>query len=607
MSVGNTNENGNGARSNFNWQNRMLQATAATASATAALATEATLQQVLLALQDGSEYEVLLVSDTGNANLVVRQVTTYDTAQGILNPPVYFRLDGTAYTPIGPLAYVTSGAVTNDGTFATPALQSAGNTSLSSIDTKTPSLGQALAAASVPVVLTAAQLATLTPVSGGATAALQTSGNTSLSSIDGKTPALGQALAAASVPVVLTAAQLATLTPVTSVTVTQATGTNLHAVVDSGTITSITNALPSGTNILGKTGIDQTTPGTTNNVSISTAAKGATTTGTPTSRQKSADVQALDVQIVDASGVQITTFGSSSLTSVIPGTGATNLGKAEDAAHTTGDTGVFILGVRNDNQTAFSGTDLDYTPIATDTYGSVKITGDVADNAVQVNTKPVYMGGKAVQTSTYTPTYTAGDAAGFAIDKDNGGVLVNQANLTEATDVVSSVYGEVTKATYSAATLGLLSAASATDIFTIIGSGTKTVRIRRLEITGFSASGGMIDVQIIKRSAADTTGTSTTLTAVPHDSNNSAATAVVKAYTANPGALGAAVGPLVNFKMVLPIAAGTNPNLPVRYTFGEAGCQNIVLRGAAENIAINLNGVTVTGGNFDITITWSEE
>lgn len=75
--------------------------------------------------------------------------------------------------------------------------------------------------------------------SGASTSALQTTGNTSVASIDTKTPALGQALAAASVPVVLPAAQITTLTPLTSVTVTQATGTNLHTVVDS-------SALPSG-------------------------------------------------------------------------------------------------------------------------------------------------------------------------------------------------------------------------------------------------------------------------------------------------------------------------------------------------------------------------
>jgi len=73
---------------------------------------------------------------------------------------------------------------------------------------------------------------------GASTSANQSTGNGSLSSIDGKTPALGQALAAASVPVVLTAAQITALTPVTTVTVTQATGTNLHAVIDSGTVSA---------------------------------------------------------------------------------------------------------------------------------------------------------------------------------------------------------------------------------------------------------------------------------------------------------------------------------------------------------------------------------
>ena len=73
---------------------------------------------------------------------------------------------------------------------------------------------------------------TLPLPTGASTSALQTTGNSSLSSIDTKTPALGQALAAASVPVVLTAAQLSTLTPLSSVTVsgsvTANAGTNLN-------------------------------------------------------------------------------------------------------------------------------------------------------------------------------------------------------------------------------------------------------------------------------------------------------------------------------------------------------------------------------------------
>lgn len=60
--------------------------------------------------------------------------------------------------------------------------------------------------------------ASIAPGAGDATAANQVTGNNSLSSIDTKTPALGQALAAASTPVVLTAAQLTTLTPPAAIT-----------------------------------------------------------------------------------------------------------------------------------------------------------------------------------------------------------------------------------------------------------------------------------------------------------------------------------------------------------------------------------------------------
>jgi hypothetical protein len=59
---------------------------------------------------------------------------------------------------------------------------------------------------------------TLPLPSGAATAANQGTSNTSLSSIDTKTPALGQALSAASRPVVLPAAQITALTPPAAIT-----------------------------------------------------------------------------------------------------------------------------------------------------------------------------------------------------------------------------------------------------------------------------------------------------------------------------------------------------------------------------------------------------
>jgi hypothetical protein len=59
-------------------------------------------------------------------------------------------------------------------------------TSTASLDTKTPALGQALAAASVPIVLTAAQITTLTPpaaITGYATSAKQDTAQTTLDAI----------------------------------------------------------------------------------------------------------------------------------------------------------------------------------------------------------------------------------------------------------------------------------------------------------------------------------------------------------------------------------------------------------------------------------------
>lgn len=115
-----------------------------------------------------------------------------------------------------------------------------------------------------------------------------------------------------------------------TVTVTQSTGTNLHTVLDSGTLTTLT-----------------------------------TLTGT---------------------------------TTLTPGTGATNLGKAEDAAHTTGDVGVMFLAVRNDDGAVLAGSNGDYVPITTDSSGAVRIdlNGTVSAN----NSSSATLTGNSVFTGT---------------------------------------------------------------------------------------------------------------------------------------------------------------------------------------------------------------
>lgn len=65
-------------------------------------------------------------------------------------------------------------------------------------------------------------------------------------------------------------------------------------------------------------------------------------------------------------------LGSVTVTNVVPGVTATDLGKAEDAAHASGSVGVMSLGVRTDTLAAF-GADGDYTPTAHDQYGRAEV------------------------------------------------------------------------------------------------------------------------------------------------------------------------------------------------------------------------------------------
>lgn len=100
---------------------------------------------------------------------------------------------------------------------------------------------------------------------------------------------------------------------------------------------------------------------------------------------------------VDASGRMWVNVGD-----VTPGTGATNLGKAEDAAHASGDVGVMSLAVRRDAPASSAGTDGDYSPLAVDSIGRLRVqTGNVV--VVDVASSGL---------TTATTAYTSGDMLG---------------------------------------------------------------------------------------------------------------------------------------------------------------------------------------------------
>lgn len=158
--------------------------------------------------------------------------------------------------------------------------------------------------------------------------------------------------------------------------------------------------------------------------------------------------------------------------------------------------------------------------------------------------------------------------------------------------------------TFSAA-FQLTPAATATDIVTLTGAVAGPINLTKVRITGVATAAGMVDISLVKRSAADTGGTSTAPTVVAHDATDGGtAGGVVSAYTANPAGLGSLTGALRREYMPVTTAAtaGADGLLWDFYTNGKA----IYLPSAASTVAINLNGVTATGLVLNIYLEWVE-
>jgi len=95
---------------------------------------------------------------------------------------------------------------------------------------------------------------------------------------------------------------------------------------------------------------------------------------------------ALPVATQAVSGSVTATVGSTTITSLVPGVAATSLGKAEDAVHASGDTGIQILAIRNDNaSTTLTSGNGDYSGIAVDPTGVVLTREAPANSANKTN------------------------------------------------------------------------------------------------------------------------------------------------------------------------------------------------------------------------------
>lgn len=95
---------------------------------------------------------------------------------------------------------------------------------------------------------------------------------------------------------------------------------------------------------------------------------------------------------VDDGGASLTIDGtvavSSITTAVVPGTAATNLGKAEDDPHASGDVGVLLLAVRRDTAAVGSGTDGDNSTLNVNNAGRL-YTSSTIDAALPAGTNAI--------------------------------------------------------------------------------------------------------------------------------------------------------------------------------------------------------------------------
>ena len=176
-------------------------------------------------------------------------------------------------------------------------------------------------------------------------------------------------------------------------------------------------------------------------------------------------------------------------------------------------------------------------------------------------------------------------------------------DLNVITGAGSRTSTEGTAATYGVSGVANTPAATPTDVVILNGSATKTVKVKRVTVSGQATTAGSMNVSLVKRTAVNTAGTSTAVTAAQFDSIDSAATAVAKLYTVNPTSVGTGVAlsaQELNFGVAG--AAGT-----VVFDFANRNDKAIYLRGVAEGLAINLNGAAVpAGGTFGFTIEFEE-
>lgn len=169
---------------------------------------------------------------------------------------------------------------------------------------------------------------------------------------------------------------------------------------------------------------------------------------------------------------------------------------------------------------------------------------------------------------------------------------------------------EPTAPTYAASGYGIVPAASATDIACITGAASKVIRIQTVRVSGTAGTLVTLPVILTRHTVANTGGTAATTTALPVpfaiDGTNPAAVATTTAYTANPTVDASAAildVQTVSFNTTAALVSGSF----ALFDYKERNfAQAPILRSAAQQVCVNLGGISVTTGAVAVSFYWTE-
>ncbi len=167
------------------------------------------------------------------------------------------------------------------------------------------------------------------------------------------------------------------------------------------------------------------------------------------------------------------------------------------------------------------------------------------------------------------------------------------------------------RATYRYAALAFAMVAAPTDVIVIQGAANKTIRVKRVALSGAATAAGTMPVQLVRRSTAGTLGSAvlTVVAAAKHDSEFVAPTATVSTVgTANYTTLGTIAGVVATGRMQMTALATGLGVTPIVWDFSNREDYPVVLRGVLEHLCVNFNAAAIpAGGVIDYEIEIEED